>query len=493
MHNYTIGNTKSNRLVLLIFVSFTNICSGQLKITFEYQDAALDSNFYFEIRKPVNQNITGLPVFFKPAIINFKADGFTYKTNCQFLLPDTTIAFFDDGFGHPSVFIPKDTVVVSLKKKIKSNGHYMLNDQSYSTWFYDFSFSGKNRFIYALPDSLSYYTGSLYTPPVSLEKSGYDLFTYYTAELNLYDKRIDVLDTYSREHAIPASISKLVRSEIRSAYISGLLQPMSNIVKDYKKEDYPAAYLSALAGLNFNDPQLFFHTINYSAAAINYYTLYKGKFQQHPDSVYAMISEEISDKGQCEYMLGHYLFNSVKKDYFNKDLTLFKEQFPRSAYIKVLDTLYARQTERSKINSKQAFSSNITDLKSGNSPVSALFAGKPLVIDCWASWCGPCLYQMPFMKEIEKKYGNKVRFVYLSFDRTQQEWKSGIKKSGIKGDNYFLEKNFRSDFAKYFDIGSIPKFIIIDKNGKVYSGSAPRPSKKEKLQAMLDDLIKRKQ
>jgi thiol-disulfide isomerase/thioredoxin len=475
----------------LLFLISIGFCNAQLKISYIYNGSNLDSNFYFDIIKPVNQKLVGPPPFFKISIINFQTHDFTYKTNCEFLIPDTTIAFFADGFGHPSILIPNDTLSIRLKKKIKSNGLYMLNGKFLSTWFYDFAYTGKNKFVYSILDSLSYYTGSLYMPSTNLEKSNNDLSVFFRNVQDVYNKRLEFLNRYSTEHYIPANILKLVHSEIWSANISNLLQPLSNINTDFKPEDYPKSYLDMLANLNFNDSVSFFHTINYASTALSYYSLYWKKFLQNSKSIYTEINEKITNKDQCEYMLANYLLRMLNDNEFNNDYTLFKERFPKGSYIAVLDSLYNIKTERVKININQAMSSVIVDLNNRKSDISALCKRKPVVIDCWASWCNPCIYQFPFMKIIENKYYRDIDFINLSFDRTQEEWEKGVEKLKIEGQNYFLENNFKSDFAKYFSIGSIPRFIIIGKDGKVVSDNAPRPSRKEKLEIYLDSLINR--
>ncbi|MFC4232729.1 TlpA family protein disulfide reductase [Parasediminibacterium paludis] len=77
----------------------------------------------------------------------------------------------------------------------------------------------------------------------------------------------------------------------------------------------------------------------------------------------------------------------------------------------------------------------------------------------------------------------------MSFDKDSALWLQKIKTIDLpKGNSYILVKNFESMFALYFKINSIPRYLLIDRNGKVFNINAPRPSKPE-LKKNLDKLL----
>ncbi len=92
--------------------------------------------------------------------------------------------------------------------------------------------------------------------------------------------------------------------------------------------------------------------------------------------------------------------------------------------------------------------------------------GKALVIEVWASWCGDCVKNMPNVKELQTENPN-VDFVFLSCDKTNEAWKKGIEKHEIKGDHYLIPDGMKGAFGKSIDLNWIPRYIIIDKKGKV--------------------------
>ena len=93
-------------------------------------------------------------------------------------------------------------------------------------------------------------------------------------------------------------------------------------------------------------------------------------------------------------------------------------------------------------------------------------AGKTVVIEVWASWCGDCVKAMPKLKKLQKNNPD-VDYVFISMDRAGDKWKDGIIKHDLQGDHYWAEDGMKGAFAKAIDLDWIPRYIIIDKTGKI--------------------------
>ena len=122
---------------------------------------------------------------------------------------------------------------------------------------------------------------------------------------------------------------------------------------------------------------------------------------------------------------------------------------------------------------------SLTDLK-----------GKYVYIDVWATWCGPCKKEIPFLKEVEKAYHDKnIKFVSVSVDKVKdrEKWKNMIVDKELGGIQLLADKDKKSDFFKEYDIKGIPRFILIDPDGNIVSADAPRPSDR-KLIALFNTL-----
>ena len=92
--------------------------------------------------------------------------------------------------------------------------------------------------------------------------------------------------------------------------------------------------------------------------------------------------------------------------------------------------------------------------------------GKNLVIEVWASWCGDCVKAMPKLKELQANNPD-VAYVFISMDKTVDKWKAGIEKHEMKGDNFMANDQMKGVFAKAIDVDWIPRYIILDKKGKI--------------------------
>lgn len=115
--------------------------------------------------------------------------------------------------------------------------------------------------------------------------------------------------------------------------------------------------------------------------------------------------------------------------------------------------------------------------------------GKYVYIDVWATWCGPCKYEIPFLKEVEQKFHDKnIEFVSISIDQKKdhQTWKEFVTEHQMVGTQLFADNDWKSQFIQDYVIEGIPRFILLDTEGNIISADAPRPSD-EKLTAMLSE------
>jgi thiol-disulfide isomerase/thioredoxin len=94
------------------------------------------------------------------------------------------------------------------------------------------------------------------------------------------------------------------------------------------------------------------------------------------------------------------------------------------------------------------------------------YKGKTLVIEVWASWCGDCVKAMPKVKELQANNPN-VSYLFLLADKTADKWKIGIEKHELKGDHFMMNDGMKGVFGKAIDLDWIPRYIIVDKTGKI--------------------------
>lgn len=151
---------------------------------------------------------------------------------------------------------------------------------------------------------------------------------------------------------------------------------------------------------------------------------------------------------------------------------------------------YEANMAKSKLNNTISPTFNYENHKGGTTKMEDL-RGKYVYIDVWATWCGPCRAEIPSLKKIEEKYhGKNIEFVSISVDvdKDHDKWKNFVTEKELGGVQLFADKNWNSDFITHFGVTSIPRFILIDPNGKVIHSDGARPSN-PKLKEELDKLL----
>jgi peroxiredoxin/soluble cytochrome b562 len=96
------------------------------------------------------------------------------------------------------------------------------------------------------------------------------------------------------------------------------------------------------------------------------------------------------------------------------------------------------------------------------------YRGKYILLDFWATWCGPCRAELPNLKEIWKKYKNKDFIILgVSLDTKKEKLEKFLNKKGIDWPQYFDAKGWKNKIARLYDVRAIPYTVLIDKEGKV--------------------------
>ena len=115
------------------------------------------------------------------------------------------------------------------------------------------------------------------------------------------------------------------------------------------------------------------------------------------------------------------------------------------------------------------------------------FKGKVVLVDVWATWCGPCRGEIPHLKKLEEEmHGKDVVFLGVSVDevKDKQKWLDFIEKEGLKGVQVLA--GGWSKITKDYKINGIPRFMVFDRKGNIVSVDAPRPSNPA-LKKMLEN------
>jgi len=134
----------------------------------------------------------------------------------------------------------------------------------------------------------------------------------------------------------------------------------------------------------------------------------------------------------------------------------------------------AYNTIESLSRGKESFDFSSVDLEGAEVNLSDL-KGKYVVIDVWASWCGPCKTESPIFEKYAQKYKNEnVHFIALSIDEKKTNWLMAAKEKSQNVQHLLVQD--RSGFSTAYHLEGIPRFIFIDPEGNFVSAQLPRPS-----------------
>ncbi len=243
---------------------------------------------------------------------------------------------------------------------------------------------------------------------------------------------------------------------------------------------------------------------NFLPFFITYFNSQEQKFVKYSDQVKA-----ITDKGNVaqKYLKGQVLDYTLTKLIYDNcgkitasSAKFWISQIEADNYRKFL-LEHCKET----LNKKEEVAKKKDDSKDklplgGDYPVLigldgkqfnfAKYKGKVVYVDFWASWCGPCRGEFPYSKKMHEGFTEKQKknivFLYVSIDEDPNNWKNAVDNLKLNnGDHGLSEGGWASGVTRKYQINSIPRYMIIDKNGTIVRPDAPRPSNPETLDLLL--------
>lgn len=303
------------------------------------------------------------------------------------------------------------------------------------------------------------------------------------------DSVYNVNMSFLEKAGLPSDFTNIERERLK--YLSYAMLPMYQSYYRYLKNKptfVPTdAYFKKLVDMSPIDGKLMMYPeyrdfINNSIVAQAFRTD-GNRYQQFID----FVGSNVSDEKIREYVTNDYAYGQVYNsgvdgadaliDFYHKNVKDAKltERFDKlcSQWALIKTGNPSPSFSCPDINGKMV---SLADLK-----------GKYVYIDVWATWCGPCRGELPSLKKLEEDYAGKgIAFVSLSCDKDKATWEKMVKSGDMKGIQ--LHMGPQDEFMNQYMINGIPRFILLDKEGKIIKADAPRPSDPE-IRVLFDELL----
>jgi thiol-disulfide isomerase/thioredoxin len=301
-----------------------------------------------------------------------------------------------------------------------------------------------------------------------------------SALYSLYEMRSAFIDSFMSIYPISAFFEEYIKNYFFYSYLDcsinsykemnesiwtnkKLIESLGKI--NFGSEDSILLYIDKYRTFIYDYNQLLSKSINGECSFLTLMrtaiSVFKGRSE---DYLLFVITKQAIDRSMDSAQIILNEFNN------NCKKTTYVEIIRKEAALKSLDHyVFDKEILDEEINKKSLFD------------VIQKTQRKFIYIDFWASWCIPCMNEMPLLNKLQQKYmnNNAIGFLYISLDKSNTEWSVGKFRAGgimTKDNSYLLLNGFKSKLATSFNIKSIPKYIIVNDRGKILDGDAPLPS-----------------
>jgi thiol-disulfide isomerase/thioredoxin len=292
--------------------------------------------------------------------------------------------------------------------------------------------------------------------------------------------------------------SDFISKEKKNLYY-GYLGSLNNYERAHKyftkNEDFKVSedFLKELENVDFNNEEDFKFSSNYKGIVNDYYGNKAQKLSEKDSIPYEMAFLKTASTIDNETIKNTLLFDFANFNMaYAEDVDAFYKTFIKNSTNEKNNKIITDKYKELMRLTEGKPSPKFVDYENHAGGKTSLddLKGKYVYVDVWATWCGPCVREIPFLKEVEKKYhGKNIEFVSISIDQAKdhEKWKTMVNEKELGGIQLFADNDWNSAFVKAYQIEGIPRFILIDDKGLIVTANAPRPSSK-KLIELFDKL-----
>jgi len=318
-----------------------------------------------------------------------------------------------------------------------------------------------------------------------------DFLTGINLHKNVYDS---LMTEYTIENKDFIASEK---KEIRYAHATALTnyQEYHRYFMNDKDFTVSEEFYNSIKDLKFDDTTAFRNSVAYQQllnAHFSRLAAERAEKQEEYNQAIGYLTEVdngLPDGYAKNKLMANYLEFGLRPDEsLEQTYAIYKESNPDKESLEKITARYDQLKDLTKGNPSPTF--NYENHEGGTTSLADL-KGQYVYMDIWATWCGPCIAEIPSLKLVEEEYAAKnIKFVSISIDTPEdyEKWKQFVKERNLGGMQLMADNNWESKFIKDYGVIGIPRFILVDPEGKIVTADAPRPSD-EKLRKILDELI----
>jgi thiol-disulfide isomerase/thioredoxin len=295
-----------------------------------------------------------------------------------------------------------------------------------------------------------------------------------------YKSTVDMLKLV-KDKQLHEYYAKLVDAQYKWTKIRLIMDKAYDDKTDYKKD---AEYRSLITGVDVNDDINFRTALSLTAIIDDVKTEMKGSNEEYCYEMMKVVNDKVTNpkvRRMMVRMLCTDYFTYGKGSGNTKEFLSKLENFAgKDSDIIAPYKLMVKSQENTK-SGKAAPDITLNTVDGKQIQLKSLLNGKFTYIDVWATWCGPCCKEIPFLEKLVEKFkdNNKVQFISISTDQSVDAWKNKLNKDKPQWSQYILTPENNKKFSEDWGISGIPRFIMIDANGNIFSPDASRPSSED--------------
>lgn len=321
----------------------------------------------------------------------------------------------------------------------------------------------------------------------SLKRTISDFHLAYVDSINLTDTMISVLDMKNKVKFVA----------VQQEYQLYQLIQLSKEVRaehDFKDQSVNLIFDSLLLTDRYSDYYIMLN-FYWRARIESTVAKYSQTNQEHtiPLITNSLITEEEYPESIREFLMAlnlqHWLSIFGLSQETDSVYKIFKMRYSKSRFLPTLQNVY---DEWLAVQPGQPAPDFIAYTSDGNKVTKEDFKGKLVYMDVWATWCNPCIAEIPASKKLQSHFINEKRilFVNVSVDSDESEWLNFLaKEKEWTGLHVRVESNEVESFYKKFKLYGIPGYILMDESGNILNIRAPRPSEgeiKDEIESQLE-------